>query len=274
MIEPGIYTDLSNDDYHGEPDYLSSTRLKGYLPERYKPAPATSEALALGTLFHTVVLEPDTLGQFVVLDAEKIGIKSDGTPAAVPTMTVAWKKAVAEAEQDGKTVVAQADWDRVQRMADAVWAHEVAASLLNSRIATEESAFWVDEAGVRHKARFDARVPGAIVDLKSTSAQPGAESLTRAVINYGYDVSAAHYWAVAEGVGIDVDAFALIFVDKGDEPRVTVAELDDSLLERGRVLRALAIERHTNPAVPRYEGATGFLTLSAPRWAQIEEDIA
>lgn len=270
-IKPGIVPDLPNDEYHALTDWLSSSMLKGELPEWYKIG-GSQEALDFGTLFHTVVLEPDNLDAYTVLDAEKIGVKADGSRAANPTMTVAWKNAVAAVEGEGKTIVAQADWDKAHAMRDAVAAHPTAASLLfGEEGAAEESAFWVDDHGVKHKARFDKHIPGAIIDLKSTSAKPGGDSLARAVIDYGYDLSAAHYLAVAEGLDLDVQAFAFVFVGKEPPHRVTVAELDETFLARGRVLRALAIERRLNPAAPPYEGATGYLTLSAPRWAQISE---
>lgn len=269
-MKPGLVPDLPNDEYHAMTDWLSSSMLKCELPEWYK-AGGSQDALDFGTLVHAVVLEPDNLDGYTVLDAAKIGLKSDGTAAANPTMTQAWKRAVAEAEQDGKVVVAQADWDRAHAMRDAIEAHPTAAELLFGEGGAEESAFWIDDQGVRHKARFDKRIPGAIVDLKSTAAKPGGDSLARAVIDYGYDLSAAHYLAVAEGLGLDVQAFAFVFVGKEPPHRVTVAELDETFMTRGRVLRALAIERHLNPAVPPYEGATGYLTLSAPRWARLDE---
>jgi hypothetical protein len=271
----GTLTDLSNDDYHADENYLSSSRLKGYLPERYKPG-GSQEALDFGTLFHTAVLEPENLAAYTALDAEKIGVKADGTPAQNPTMTAAWKRAVAEAEADGKTVVAQQDLDRALAMREAVANHETAARLLFSEDGVSElSAFAVDESGVQHKARFDKHIPGAIIDLKSTSGKPGRESIARAVIDYGYDLSAAHYLAVADLLGIDVQAFAFVFVGKepladGIHP-VTVCDLDEMFLHRGRTLRAQAIRRHTDPAEPRYEGAAGFLTIPTPRWAQLEE---
>jgi hypothetical protein len=274
MIDPdftGILTDLDNDEYHADENFLSSSRLKAYLPERYKVG-GSQEALDFGTLFHTVVLEPEQLGAYVALDAEKIGLKSDGTPAQNPTMTAAWKRAVAEAEADGKKVIAQQDLDRAYAMRAAVAKHETAARLLFSEDGRSEvSAFATDEAGIRHKARFDRHIPGAIVDLKSTSGKPGRESLARAVIDYGYDLSAAHYLAVAELLGIDVQAFAFVFVSKDAPHYVTVCDLDEAFLERGRALRAKAIRRHTDPTEPAYEGAAGFLTITAPRWAQLEE---
>jgi len=267
-VYPGIH-EMTNADYHAQTDWLSSSMLKALLPEHYKVG-GSQEALDFGTLFHTVVLEPDNLADYVALDAEKIGLKADGTPAANPMMTVAWKRAVAEAEADGKAVIAQQDLDRALAMREAVMAHDTAAELLFNRGGVvEESAFAVID-GVKCRARFDKRIPGVILDLKSTSAKPGIESIRRAVIDYGYDLSAAHYLAVADALGLDVPAFGLIFVSKVEPHYVTVADLDETFLARGRALRAKAIERHLN-AADAYEGATGYLTLDCPRWAELQE---
>lgn len=269
MTEPGLYADMTNEAYRAEADWASSSTLKRLLPERYKTG-GSQDALDFGTLFHTAVLEPDNLADYVALDADKIGLKSDGTPAQNPTMTAAWKRAVAEAESDGRIVIAQADLDRALAMADALKAHEVANNLIHEIEGTfEESAFAVvDDLACR--ARFDKRIPGAIIDLKSTSAQPGRDSLERTIINYGYDLSAAHYLAVAQELGLDADAFALVFVEKVEPYRVTVVDLDESFLARGRVLRQRALDRMHNNADP-YEGAAGYLTLTCPRWAELEE---
>lgn len=266
-IEPGIRTDLTNDAYHAETDWLSSSQLKAALPEHYKQG-GSQEALDFGTLFHTAVLEPDDLAAYVALDAAKIGLKADGTPAQSPTMTVAWKRAVAEVEQDGKRVVAQSDLDLALRMRESVAAHPIASRLLFSEDGiSEESAFAVTPNGRQVKARFDRRIPGAVVDLKSTSAKPGADSLGRACIDYGYDLSAFHYRTVAELLGIELDAFCFVFCEKTDPYRVTVAELGDTFTRRGEALWGKAIDRLTNPAEPAYDGATGFLTIDCPEWA-------
>ena len=263
----GTLADLSNDDYHADTRWLSSSMLKALLPEQYKVG-GSQEALDFGTLFHTVVLEPENLAAYTVLDAEKIGVKSDGTPAQNPTMTAAWKKAVAEAESAGLAVVAQANWDKAHAMRDAVAKHETATRLLFSEDGQSEvSAFVTDEDGVHHKARFDRHIPGAIVDLKSTSGKPGRDSIARAVVDYGYDLSAAHYLAVADLLDLDVQAFALVFVGKEPPHHVTVCDLDEPFLARGRALRDKALRRHLDPAEPRYEGASGFLTIDAPPWA-------
>lgn len=270
-IKEGLHFDLPNADYHADADYLSSSVLKRQLPERYKEG-GSQDALDFGTLFHTVVLEPDNLAEYVVLDAAAIAGNNPktGKPYDSPTMTTRWKTAVAEAEQDGKTVVAQGDWDRAHAMRDAIADHADARALLfDGEGLREESAFTTDENGVRIKARFDRRIPGAIIDLKSTSAKPGADSLARAVLDYGYDLSAVHYLEVARLLELDADTFWFVFVGKEAPHRVTVADLDDGFLSRGRALRALAIERLTDPTTPPYEGWEKPLTLTAPGWARI-----
>jgi len=269
----GTLTNLSNDDYHADDHFLSSSRLKTHLPELYK-AGGSQDALDFGSLFHTVVLEPNLVDtECVALDADKIGVKADGTVAQNPTMTAAWKRAVAEAQEDGKKVIAQQDLNRAMWMRDAVLAHPAAAELLFSDDGQSEvSAFATDENGLRHKARFDRHIPGTIVDLKSTAAKPGLRSLTNTVIDYGYDLSAAHYMTVAELLGLDVTTFTLVFVGKEAPYRVTVADLDDTFIDRGRALRTQALERRLSNADP-YEGATGRLTLLCPEWALPYEEM-
>lgn len=271
-MKSGLYADMSNRDYHEQRDWASSTGLKALLPERYKTG-GSQEALDFGTLFHTAVLEPENLAEYVALDAEKIGLKADGTPAQNPTMTAAWKRAVAEAQGDGKTVIAQADLDRALAMREAVLAHDTAANLLYAIEGTFEESAFAEVDGVPCRARFDKRIPGALLDLKSTSAKPGRDSLTRTIVDYGYDLSAAHYLEVAQALDLDVQAFALIFVAKVEPYLVTVVDLDESFLARGRVLREQAIDRRLNRAEP-YEGSTGYLTLTCPRWAQLTEEYA
>lgn len=260
VTEPGLVFDLPNDAYHEQTAWASSSELKRLLPEHYK-AGGSQEALDFGTLFHTAVLEPDNLAEYVALDAEKIGLKADGTPAQSPTMTAAWKRAVAEVVQDGKQVVAQSDLDRALAMREAVLAHPTAPSLLYSEGGHVEESAFAHVEGTPCRARFDRRIPGVIVDLKSTSAKPGADSLRRAMWDYGYHLSAAHYLAVAEALDLECPAFALVFVSKAPPHHVTVAEIGAESLDAGRELRDLAIRRHTDPTEPAYPGASGFITL-------------
>lgn len=270
-IGPGLVEGLSNEAYHSQTNWLSSSQLKALLPEQYKSG-GSQQALDFGSLFHTAVLEPDHLKFYVALDPATVGVKVGGSPAANPTNTKAWQEAVAQVEADGLDVVDQCDLDRALRMRDAISKHVLARELIFETTGTnEESAFWIDEHGVQHKARFDRRIPGALVDLKSTAANPGAKSLTKVCLNYGYDLSAAHYLEVANGLGLGAECFVHVWVEKSEPYRVTVTELDEQFIKRGIELRAQALERAANKAEP-YEGATGRLTLFCPIWALPFED--
>lgn len=266
-IQPGLRYDLPMGDYHDLPDWLGSTQLKRALPEQYDENSMSQAALDFGTLFHAVTLEPDNLDHYVPADAEAIGVKADGSKAEKPEATKAWRTFVADAVADGKIVIPRDWWERANRMRDAVAAHPEAAALVFGDGRAEVSAFAVDAAGLRHKARPDVLIAGGIVDLKSTAVKPGEDNLTRLVINFLYDLSAAHYLTVADLLGLDVHTFTWVFVNKVEPFRVTVADADQLLIERGRVLRARALERLTNPAVEPYQGATGRLLLTCPLWA-------
>ena len=270
MITEGLH-DMSNDEYHADIEWLSSSVLKHQLPEHYKTG-GSQEALDFGTLFHAVVLEPDKLDGYTVLDAHEIAGNNPrtGKPYDAPQMTSRFKAAVAEAAEAGRIVVAREDWDRAHAMRQAVLDHaDAKALLIDGEGHYEESAFATDISGAKVKARFDRRIPGAIIDLKSTAAKPGASSLARAVIDYGYDLSAAHYLEVARLLGLDADTFWFVFVGKEAPHRVTVASLDEAFLLRGRVLRDRAIDRLLDDDAAPYEGADAPLTLTAPGWAHL-----
>lgn len=269
-IKEGLHFDLPNDDYHALTDWYSSTQLKKALPERYKEG-GSQEALDFGTFVHIVVLEPDNLSNYVVLNAAAIAGDNPktGRPYDSPTMTARYKAAKAEAEQDGKAVISQEDWDTAHQMREAITRHDIARELLfEGEGAAEESAFITDANGVRLKARFDRRIPGAVVDLKTTSAKPGADSLARTIADYGYDLSAAHYLAVTDLLDLDVQGFTWVFVDKSDQHRVSVVNAGE-WIERGLALREQAIRRLTDPAEPPYDGATGYLNVPVPGWARL-----
>ncbi|WP_418061784.1 hypothetical protein [Pimelobacter simplex] len=272
MITPGLHPALPVATYRADNDYLSVSALRAALPECYRCAGGPSEALDFGRLFHAVVLEPDRLDErYAVLDPGTVGRRADGSIADNPTATRAWKDAAAEVAASGRTLVSPERWERAHAMRDAVARSSAAAELLFDLPGeTMVSAFCASPDGRRYKARYDRLLSGIAVDLTSTSTRPGIDSLARAVVEHGYDLSAAHGLAVGDGLGLALESVVIIFVSK--EPphhRVTVCDLADDFLLRGRVLRALAVERITDPDAEPYEGAGGRLTLPLPSSARV-----
>lgn len=253
-MKAGVYTDLSNADYHAETDWLSSSQLKRLLPEHFKAGSGSQDALDFGTAFHTTVLNA-------------------GEPI-VSVTAASWQGKAAQEErtkayETGGVPILEKQIPQLNDMADAVFTHREASRLLDGAGKPEVSVF-TEVDGVPCKARFDWLADGYAVDLKTTASKPGKD-LAKAVTDFGYDVSADHYLRVASAAGLDVSEFWLVFVGKDAPHHVTVADLDATFYDRAAVLRELALERWQHPEmVEPYPGADSRLTLSAPRWARLD----
>lgn len=268
-MKPEVRPGLDEQLYHADRSTLSASGAKVLLGKR--PPSPDSEALRFGTLVHVAVLEPDRMREYVPLDAEAIGVKSDGTPAQNPTMTAAWKRVVANVEADGLTPVAKADMQRARAMAEAVMAHPTARRLIDMATDRELSAYADHPTGARVRARFDLAGP-IISDIKtSRNADPSA--FGRTAHDLGYHISAANYLDIATACGMEPAGFAFINIEKeptlSGEHRVSVTELSASAIDLGRRLMAEACARWLALGkridLPQY--GDGFTTVDLPRWA-------
>nr|WP_246298530.1 PD-(D/E)XK nuclease-like domain-containing protein [Nocardioides panaciterrulae] len=224
--------------------------------------PQTSAALDLGTVAHSMVL--GTGPGFVAVEGNRN--RNDV------------KAAIAEAEAEGKVVLKPEQLAAAERMADAVFTHPKASRLLTSPGRSELSMFWRDPAyDVIRRCRWDRLGDDGIgVDLK-TSRTSDPAALPKHIVEYGYDLSAAWYLDVAAGLGVDIAAYALVFVESTEPHPVVVAELSGDFLERGAALagKALATYRRCldTGTWPAYCD-DDFLTIHPPRWADTAEFIA
>ena len=231
---PGLVYDLDERTYHGSKNSLSASSAKVLLGKR---PPTSQDALSFGTLAHAVLLEPEKAQRaYAVLDPNEIGVKADGSPASNPTATSAWKQAVAKTEAAGKLVVSPADWKRAHDMADAVRGHKAAAEILAACPQREVSAYAEIEPGVMIRGRFDLLGDGLIADYK-TCQDADPDRFGRTAHDYGYNISAAVYLLLAELLGLNVDTFKFINVEKERTPggnyRVSVVQLDDLYIAKG-----------------------------------------
>ena len=240
---PGLVFDLDNDVYHSGVNSLSSSAAKVLLGKR---PPTSQDALEFGSLVHTALLEPGKLvvPNFLVLDPNVIGVKQDGTPAASPKSTAAWKNRVKEAESEGYTVVspdeeagARYGIDKALAMADAVRSHKRAAELLAACPHREVSAYAEYQPGALVRGRFDLLGDNTIADFK-TCLDASPERFERIAYDYGYYLQAAVYQFLAEANGIVNDGLHFILCEKdltpGGNYRVSVLQLDDIYTIKGR----------------------------------------
>ena len=179
-IADGVYAGMPMSIYHADPA-ISKSGLSDfaqspahYIGRRQEPD-KPSKSMDLGSLVHSLILEPDKK-DFVVAPQLNKNTKDYKQWAAAHA---------------GKLIVDQKTYDDAQHMAENVAAHP-AASILTAGGQSEVGVIWTDqERDIRIKVRPDHLPGGTVVtDLKSTRdaslALFGAQSF-----NLKYHISAA-----------------------------------------------------------------------------------
>lgn len=275
ITEPSALYDLDEAVYHAdqlcpEPS-LSSTMAKtivspggpAKLHELMHGERARKAAWDFGTAAHSKILGR---GQEVAV--------IDGNRNAKVV-----KEAIAEAEAAGLIVLKSEDAVAVDRMADAILAHPLAAELLTAGHGKPEvSMFGTDEATGRWaRGRLDfLHSRELIVDFK-TCAAADRSGFERSAWSFGYHIQAAHYLRLAKQLDLVDDdcAYVLIAAEKSAPHLVAVYQLDGDLIEYGDQLVGLAFERWDRcltlgdwPGLPPV-----ITTIGLPKWATNEGDL-
>jgi hypothetical protein len=218
-----------------------------------------------------------------VLDPAIHGRTKEGAVAQNPKATSKWKAAEAKARELGKSCITKDQMEIAQVMAGKVFAHPIAAKLLDAGT-PEMSGYWHDDAtGVRLRFRTDwltepmARSGRIIcVDYKSAvSADP--RHFAKQCADFGYHMQQAWYEdglrevEVAESVG-----FVFIVQQKTPPFLVSVNAIPPEHVERGRLLNRRAIELYAECAEtntwPGY--APTIHAADFPIWAaRAEEEL-
>jgi hypothetical protein len=280
---PCVLPDLPAAQYHRHPaaskhgldDFRKAPALFRY--KRDNPRESTSPALRFGSLYHTLLLEPDTLGSLyavVPADAPKrpTSVQRNAKKPSLETLeAVAWWDNWS-ASNAGKEIVDAEDIGRAQAMRTAVMRHPAArAALTEHALHTEASMFWRDpETGVECRGRPDRiRTDGLIIDPK-TCQDASPEAFQRAAWNYGYYRQAAFYcdaWQIITGEKPQ----AFVFIAQESEPPFLTAVYIASpqMIELGRAeiredLRRFAecLSSDTWPGLPDQPQE-----LTVPAWA-------
>lgn len=225
-----------------------------------------SDSLRVGTYVHSLVLEPESLGQYVV--APKCDRRTT-------TGKATWASFVEGAT--GKTVVDAEEWALANAIAESVLANGLARTLLSGTIldgsTKEESIFWTHPTEfLELRARLDCVKPNMIVDLK-TARDSSPEGFAKAAANWGYARQAAWYReAYRQMHGDDAD-FVFIVVEKEPPYCIGIYDLDPAWLERAHqqneaairdIARRLDTEDWSSPQENR------ITTLAPPAWERYE----
>lgn len=262
---PRLVSGLPNAEYHAH-EAVSASGIKEMLrsPRHYQAyrdgeRSKTTEALALGRLVHTVVLEPDRAqAEYYIYDGDRRGKDWEAVRDAHP----------------GQTRIKSDQWTDALRIREAVWAHPEARAALSAGGRAEESVFWQDlETGVECRCRPDWLTSScALWDLK-TARDASLTRFARAAGDLHYHVAAAHYaCGLAALLGLDPACFPMRFiVVETDAPfAVSVFEFEPAAIVRGHALRQRALAewaRHLSSGAAVAPGyPTGVRELVLPRW--------
>lgn len=210
---PGtVKSGMASADYHAHPAISRSALMElertprhfwyKYLSGEYEDE--ESDALRIGSAFHTLVLEP-------ALFHDQCAVLEDGAPAR-PTEAVLKAKnpspdslerqawwAEFNRNNAGKLIMRGSEFHSMKRMAASIKAEPAAANIIGGTGKIEQSFFWFDsqyEVEVKCRPDFirdDMVLKGKnetiVLDLK-TCKDASPEEFARSIVNYGYDIQA------------------------------------------------------------------------------------
>lgn len=246
MREPGIYIDLSNDDYHADRTALGVSGMKAILRapayyfgqylDPFCPPPSERETPGrrFGSMVHCQLFEHPRFG-------ERYRVGPDVTSKALK----AWKDFAAGLPSgcDGITPVEYEAMKQVRRSALSI---PDAASALADGMG-EVSAYCVDEeTGARLKVRPDWVHPAGddavILFDGKTYATADADEFAAQAGKMKYHMQAAAYSDVyAKASGKRVLAFIFIVIEDDYPHLANLVTLDDESMEAGRQLYRRAV---------------------------------
>lgn len=242
-LKPGFNEKCSNQDYHDDREYKSSSALKLILkdPRQYyknyvlnEPQNFSSDALAVGSYAHTRILEPHLVEEEYSIFT---GSRRSGD---------VWKEFKEKAE--GKTIITASQKKLVDSMIDNYKEASVKLGKPGNETEVMISSFFeggeAEETlcgeldGYKVKTRFDYRKEfedfGSINDLKTTGSSMSTREEVEEICEYwGYDISAALYVdLVSQETGKPHDFYFIFISKKNYETKIFKAS--EEMLERGR----------------------------------------
>jgi hypothetical protein len=267
----GFFYDEPAEKYHvktlGEANNGGLKILRDRSPAHYKAwiegvETKTTEAMKLGRIIHTAILEPDKL------ESEYLVLPDFGPLQS--SRNRADRDAWLAAQSPTAIVVKPGQIETARTMREAVLRHKT-ARLLIERGKPEVTMRWrCPRTGVMCRARMDWYYEEMefAMDLKSTDdASPGAFS--RSIANFDYHVQHCFYSDGVTSLDKPIKNYLICAAEKEAPNAVGVYHIDAAAEERGfeilnRSMDTLA-KCNASGAYPAYGEDIGTLTL--PGWA-------
>lgn len=195
MILPGIYTDLSSEEYHKDKTSISRSSIMDFKksPRKYwakhinpnRPKEEPKAAWNFGSAFHMFILEPDLFNNTYLIEPERVFLKDVGREKYEE-----FKLKMEQIEKSGSPVISSKEWETILAMRESLKENKKAWDLIEGGV-YESSYFWVDsESGLTLKSRPDILHDKIYVDLK-TCTEGSPDTFQREMVKYGNYIQAA-----------------------------------------------------------------------------------
>lgn len=236
----------SNDDYHSDSEYLSTSSVKDFLDSpgffhrrhilRTEPSPS-SDSLARGTLVHSVL----EMGWEQAADRIKV-VPSQFITASGSMSTGKEAKAWL-AEQGDALIVTPADAEFLTEVQAQCGLNRAVDKLLASIEHKEVSIRWQRDNGIKLRCRPDAITSaGHVVDYKTTKYRNPDKDFWRACTEYKYGLQSAFYQEGAAAAGFADEPLIFVLISTVSPYTVIARTLPQRFIDLGKsqLDRALA----------------------------------
>lgn len=237
-LKPGI-NECSNEEYHGDKSYLSSSNLKLLLKdlEKFKKEVIEGQrenkqvnAFDEGNYAHSLILEPDNLEDY----------------AFFPEFRKAGKVWEAfKTQHSDKIILSKPQKHRVEQWVEAYRKRPEAVSLVSGGHAEYSLAGKFLDVPIKVRADYINIDEGYIADVKTTSYSTDADTFKYVVNNLRYDLSAALYCKLFEQFYGKKFDFYFIVLGKRDI-LCEVYKASEETLEKGELLAIDALNIYKN----------------------------
>lgn len=289
QIQIGVHQDLPAWQYHALPGtsatqlrtlwQLTPAHLKVSLDEPREVTPA----MMLGTLSHSVILEPDKPLPCVAIRPDCYnedgrlhwGVESpENGWKAWSGNSKACKQWTKDTKASGLLPLKRDEYNAVFGMAKAVATHKLAGPMLTAGKPEVSLVTFSETHQINVRARVDFVGNGVdyLTDLKTTTdASPRA--FEKKAAESGFHIQAALYlmlWNALAGADDHRTGFRFIVVEQTPPHAVNVFTASEAFLAKGRdeAARMLALYAKCHHANDWPAYAPELLTLELPRWAE------
>ncbi len=271
-MKPGVYADLSNEEYHGHKESISRSALMEFDRSPYtywakhlnpdRPKRDATQQMILGSAFHTMILEPNLFDKQYAVMPPKVLLKNVGRETYD-----AFKKQEAELSESTKIILSDDEFLNLANMRLSLERNENALSLIReSRI--ENSFFWEDkQSGLLLKSRPDILHHNIIVDLK-TCADASPRAFQNSMVSGGYHMQGAMIRDAVEAIeGRRINNVINICIETKYPFNMAIYIIDEFALdaaeEKYKQLCLDLKEAIETKTFPDY----GIQTIGLPKWA-------